>query len=158
MRVYVNNVHGLDLQSDITDRELIVILQAHDRGIAKGAKVAVVLDGRLRYLDVEAIDRARTLPSVVFSGYTVPPPPPLAEAQAAELPKRPAWGAFLSGTMLTCGVALDWLAAPEACEILAALPRLSKTRKPPNREALEPLCPGQGRGVFVSRDHSRITM
>lgn len=93
MRVYVNNVHGLDLQSDITDRELIVVLQAHDRGLVKGTKVAVVLDGRLRYLDVEAIDRARTLPSVVFSGYTVPPPPP-AEAQAAELSRAPPWGVF----------------------------------------------------------------
>lgn len=75
MKVYVKNVHGLDLQSDVTDRELIVILQAYDRGLVKGAKIAVVLDGRLRFLDVEAIDRERTLPGVVFSGYTVPPPP-----------------------------------------------------------------------------------
>ena len=94
VNIFVNRVYGLELQADITDRELIVILQAHDRGLVRGSKVAVLYEGERRYLDVEAIDRERTLPSVVFSGYTMPPPPPLAEAQAAELPKRPVWGVF----------------------------------------------------------------
>lgn len=116
MNIFVNRVYGLELQADITDRELIVILQAHDRGLVRGSKVAVLYDGERRYLDVEAIDRARTLPSVVFSGYTMPPPPPLAEAQAAELPKRPVWGVFLFGTMLARGMAVGWRAAPEAPE------------------------------------------
>lgn len=99
VNIFVNRVYGLELQADITDRELIVILQAHDRGLVRGSKVAVLYEGERRYLDVEAIDRERTLPSVVFSGYTMPPPPPLAEAQAAELPKRPVWGVFLFGTI-----------------------------------------------------------
>lgn len=82
MKIYVKNAQGLEIESDITDKELTVILQASDRGLLRNAKVAVMFDGSRRYLEVEAIDRRLTLPNVVFSGYTVPPPDPDSAPQA----------------------------------------------------------------------------
>ena len=74
MKIYVKNVPELELESPCTDKELIVHLQAQDRGITTGTKVLVNYDGGRRFLDIEAIDRKRTLPNVAFAGYSVPPP------------------------------------------------------------------------------------
>ena len=84
MRIYVKNVPGIELTSEITDKELIVLLQASDRGLISEAKVTVDFYGKQRKLDIEAIDRERTLPHVVFAGYSIPPP---AMTQSALCPR-----------------------------------------------------------------------
>jgi hypothetical protein len=94
MEIFIKNTENLGITSRITDDELIVLIQASERGLVRNAKVLVDFHGEPRYLDIEAIDRERTLPRVVFSGYTVPPPAP-ARTQAAELRKRPIGAFFL---------------------------------------------------------------
>lgn len=94
MEIFVKNTDNLGITSRITDIELMVLLQANERGLVRSAKVLVDFHGEPRYLDIEAIDRERTLPGVVFAGYTVPPPPAPARTQAAELRKRPHRGVF----------------------------------------------------------------
>ena len=51
------------------------MLQAVDRGLLKQAKILVSQSGREILLELEAIDRVRTLPNVVFAGYSIAPPP-----------------------------------------------------------------------------------
>lgn len=75
MEIFIKNTDNLGITSRITDIELMVLLQANERGLVREARVLVDFQGKPRYLDIEAIDRRRTLPGVVFAGYTVPPPP-----------------------------------------------------------------------------------
>lgn len=65
MRVYVRNVPYMGMTTTLTDKELIIIVQASQRGLVR-AKIRVTFMGERRMLSVEAIDLSRTLPNVVF--------------------------------------------------------------------------------------------
>ena len=65
MRIYILGVPYMGITSALTDRELMVIVQAHQRKLLK-AKIRVTFMGEDRLLSVEAICLARTLPDVVF--------------------------------------------------------------------------------------------
>ncbi len=54
------------MTSEITERELLVLVQASRRTLLSG-KIAVVYQERPRMLDLDAIDVERTLPRVIFS-------------------------------------------------------------------------------------------
>lgn len=66
MKIYVNNVRDIEMESEITERELLVLVQAARRKIMDG-RISVVFNGNRRMLDIDAIDVSRTLPRVVFS-------------------------------------------------------------------------------------------
>lgn len=65
MRVYVKNVPYMGMTTTLTDKELMIIVQAFQRGLVM-AKIRVTYLGESRYLSIEAIDLPRTLPNVVF--------------------------------------------------------------------------------------------
>lgn len=69
MRVYVKGVPYMGMTTDLSDKELMIIVQASQRGLVR-AKIRVTYLGESRYLSVEAIDFVRTCPSVVFSSET----------------------------------------------------------------------------------------
>lgn len=101
MKIYVNGVDDLDIESQVTDYELMVIVNAHMRGLIREAKVAVVFQGGRRYLEVAAIDAARTLPGVVFDAEMPPKLPGIASTRPPPMPSlrsftghRTRWPAF----------------------------------------------------------------
>ena len=65
MRVYIKNVPYMGMTTDLSDKELMIIVQASQRGLVR-AKIRVTYLGESRYLSVEAICLSRTLPNVVF--------------------------------------------------------------------------------------------
>lgn len=89
MKIYVNGVDDLGIESQITDCELMVIVNAHMRGLIRDAKVAVIFQGGRRYLEVAAIDVARTLPDVVFDTEMPPNLPGIASTRPPPMPSLP---------------------------------------------------------------------
>lgn len=74
MRVYVKGVPELEITTTLSDKELIVLVQAFQRGLITG-KIRVNYYQGDRYLDLAAIDVARTLPNIVFEKPSILPPP-----------------------------------------------------------------------------------
>lgn len=72
MKVYIKNVPYMGITTTLTDKELMIIVQAVHRGLAQ-AKIKVTFLGQTRMLAVEAIDLSRTCPDVVFERITTPP-------------------------------------------------------------------------------------
>jgi len=65
MRVYVKGVPYMGMTTELSDKELMIIVQASQRGLVR-AKISVTYLGERRMLSVEAICLPRTLPNVVF--------------------------------------------------------------------------------------------
>lgn len=74
MKVYVKNVPDLGITTTLSDKELIVMVQAYERGLFSG-KIRVSYYAGERWLDIAAIDIKRTLPRVVFEKPSIIPPP-----------------------------------------------------------------------------------
>jgi hypothetical protein len=74
MRVYVKGVPYMGMTTTLTDKELMIIVQAEMRGLCT-SKIRVTFMGEQRMLATEAIDLARTLPLVVFEKPSLVPPP-----------------------------------------------------------------------------------
>jgi len=88
---------GGSVLSDISDKELSVLLQAYDRGLIKCPMVLVEGNGSRFHLEADRIDRTKTLPGFVFAGYSLPPPPhahPAEQSDRAVRLMKPLRGLF----------------------------------------------------------------
>lgn len=65
MRVFIRGVPYMGMTTTLTDKELMIIVQAWMRGLVR-AKIRVTYLGEKRMLSVEAICLSRTLPNIVF--------------------------------------------------------------------------------------------
>lgn len=65
MKIYVRGIEAA-LDSEISEKELSVLIQASRRGLLE-AKILVVYQGEKRKLDVKAVDCGRSLPSYVMA-------------------------------------------------------------------------------------------
>ena len=74
MRVYVKGVPELEVTTTLTDKELIVLIQAFQRGLITG-KIRVNYYRGERYLELAAIDVTKTLPNIIFEKPSILPPP-----------------------------------------------------------------------------------
>jgi len=73
MKIYVEGVKDVVLESPITEQQLIVFVDAWQHGIGH-SQIVVSQDGRKGMLDTRDIDVARTLPDVVFGRASALPP------------------------------------------------------------------------------------
>lgn len=65
MKIYVRGM-DLVLESEISEKELSVLIQASRRGLLE-AKILVVYRGEKRKLDIRAVDCNKSLPGYVMA-------------------------------------------------------------------------------------------
>jgi len=65
MKIYVNDVKDVELESPVSEQDLAVMVSAHQRGIAH-SQILVNQGHKKGMLDTRDIDVERTLPGVVL--------------------------------------------------------------------------------------------
>lgn len=86
MKIYVVDVKNVELESPITPRQLLVLVDAWRHGIAH-SQIIVSHDNRKGMLDTRDIDVERTLPDVVFDKESIIPPAALRFERVAKCGK-----------------------------------------------------------------------
>lgn len=81
MRIYINDVPDVDIESPISIHQLVVLVDAWQTGIAH-SQIYVIQGDRKGRIDVADIDLVRTCPNVVFTN-TEPPSPPDTQRSAS---------------------------------------------------------------------------
>lgn len=72
MKIYVRDVKDVELESPITEQQLIVLVDAWQHGIAH-SQIHVSQGSKKGMLDTRDIDVERSLPDVIFGRASLPP-------------------------------------------------------------------------------------
>lgn len=72
MKIYVRDVPDVELESPISEQELIAMTAAMQRGVAN-SQVQVQQGTKKGMLDIRDIDVERTMPGVIFPRASLPP-------------------------------------------------------------------------------------